>query len=179
MLSIVMVPFGEVSKTLLDFLREELGFRFGTEVRLAAAEPIPEGAFDRNRNQYRSSLFLRRLEDERQDEDRQETERRLGIVDAALYNPESDRALGEADRIDRVAVVSLAALRPQPAELPEEKPRFRLRVLKEAVHELGHTYQLDHCNQIQCVMSPSDTPADLDRKSADFCMAHQSKLKRR
>jgi archaemetzincin len=173
-----MVPFGDVPKTLLDFLSEELGFRFGTEVRLSAAEPIPEGAFDRNRNQYRSSLFLRHLEDKRQDEDRQETERRLGIVNVDLYNPESDRVLGEADPVDRVAVVSLAFLHPETEALPEEDLRFRTRVLKEAVHELGHTYQLDHCENPKCVMSFSNALDDLDRKSADFCMAHQSKLKR-
>lgn len=177
--SIVVVPFGNVPKTLLDFLQEELGFRFGTEVRLAESEPIPEGAFDRNRDQYRSSLFLRRLEDERQDEDLQETERRLGIVHADLYNPESDVVLGEADSVDRVAVVSLAGLHPKSEEIPEEDPPFRLRVLKESVHELGHTYRLDHCDNLKCVMCPSDSLDDLDRKSADFCMAHQSKLKRR
>lgn len=179
MRSIVIVPFGEVPKTLLDFLKEELGFRFGTEVRLADTEPIPEGAFDRHRNQYRSSLFLRRLEDERQDADRQETERRIGIVDADLYNPESDGVLGEADPVDRVAVVSVAGFHPASEVLPEEDPRFRVRVLKEAVHELGHTYQLDHCDNSKCVMYSSNVLNDLDQKSADFCMAHQSKLKRR
>ncbi|MDC4203809.1 MAG: archaemetzincin family Zn-dependent metalloprotease [Candidatus Manganitrophus sp.] len=176
--SIVIVPFGDVPKTLLDFLREELGFRFGTEVRLSAAEPIPEGAFDRNRNQYRSSLFLRRLEEERQDEDLQETERRIGIVNVDLYNPESDQVLGEADPIDRVAVVSLARLHPALEGMPEEDPLFRFRLLKEAVHELGHLYQLNHCDNPKCVMSFSNALDDLDRKSADFCMAHQSKLKR-
>lgn len=174
-----MAPFGDIPKTLLDFLREELAFRFATEVRLAAAEPIPEGAFDRNRRQYRSSLFLRRLEDERQDADRQETERRIGIVDADLYNPESDTVLGEADPVDRVAVVSLASLHPESEGFPEEDPLIRVRVLKEAVHELGHTFQLDHCDVLKCVMSASSSLTALDRKSADFCMAHQSKLKRR
>ncbi|MCG3114981.1 MAG: hypothetical protein LLH30_04805 [Candidatus Manganitrophus sp. SA1] len=177
--SIVIVPFGDIPKTLLDFLTEELGFRFGTEVRVAEAEPIPEGAFDRNRNQYRSSLFLRHLEDERQDEDLQETERRLGIVNVDLYNPESAVVLGEADRVDRVAVVSLACLHPASEEMPEEDPLSRFRLLKEAVHELGHLYQLNHCDNPKCVMSSADGLADLDQKSADFCMAHQSKLKRR
>jgi archaemetzincin len=173
--SIVIVPFGDVPKTLLDFLREELGFRFGTEVRIAEGEPIPNGAFDRRRNQYRSSLFLRRLEEERQDEDRQETERRLGIVDVDLYHPELNFVFGEADPVDRVAVVSVARLHSEAGE----ETRFRTRVLKEAVHELGHTYPLDHCDHPKCVMHFSNTLADVDQKSADFCMMHQSNLKRR
>lgn len=177
--SIVIVPFGDIPKTLLDFLREELAFRFGTEVSVADPESIPEGAFDRHRSRYRSSLFLRHLEEERQDVDLKETERRIGIVHADLYNPESDVVLGEADPVDRVAVVSLASLHPESEALPEEDLRFRTRVLKEAVHELGHTYQLDHCGNPKCVMYLSHAPNDLDQKNADFCMAHQSKLKRR
>ncbi|TAJ97578.1 MAG: hypothetical protein EPO39_19150 [Candidatus Manganitrophaceae bacterium] len=173
---IVLVPFGAVPGDLLDFLREELAYRFGEEVRIAEAEPIPEGAFDPKRNQHRSSLFLRHLEEERQDEDRQEIERRIGIVDVDLYNPESDRLLGETDPVDRVAVISLAALR-SGTEGPED-PRFRARVLKEAVHEVGQTYGLAHCSHPMCVMFPSNTPPEIDLQTADFCLTHQSELKR-
>ena len=176
---ISIVPFGVIPKELVEFLREELAYRFGEAVHVAGAEPLPEGAFDPKRDQYRSSLFLRRLEAERQETDLQETERRIGIVDADLYNPESDIVLGEADPVDRVAVVSVACLHPASKERLDEDPLFRVRVLKEAVHELGHTYQLDHCDNPKCVMDRSDALTDLDRKSADFCLAHQATLKRR
>lgn len=175
---IVIVPFGAISKDLLNFLREELAYRFREEVQAADPEPIPEGAFDPKRNQYRSSLFLRTLEEERTDEDRQEIERRIGLVDADLYNPESEEALSEADPVDRVAVVSLAYLHPESPALSEEDPRFRTRVLKAAAHELGHTYRFDHCNHPKCVMRRSESAADLDQKGADFCLEHQAKLKR-
>lgn len=173
---LTIVPFGEIPKTLLDFLREELGYRFGEEVGVLGMEPLPEGAFDPKRNRYRSSLFLRHLEEERQEVDRQEQERRIGIVDVDLYNPESDPALGESDSVDRVAVLTIAPLRPETEG--DDDPRVRERVLKEALHELGHTYGLKHCDQRKCVMFPSNTPPEIDLQTADFCLTHQSELKR-
>src|SRR5579884_3529551 len=167
---IALVPFGAAPKALLEFLSEELAYRFGEEVQAVGPEPLPEGAFDPKRNQYRSSLFLRR-----QDEDRQEIERRIGIVDVDLYHPEFNFVFGEADPVDRVAVVSVARLHAE----AEEEARFRARALKEAVHEIGHTYHLDHCDNPKCVMHFSNTLDDVDRKSADFCMTHQAELKRR
>src|SRR5207244_9928385 len=46
------------------------------------------------------------------------------------------------------------------------------RVVKTAVHELGHTLGLGHHGaNPQCVMFFSEKLADTDRKSRDFCRA--------
>lgn len=46
---------------------------------------------------------------------------------------------------------------------------FRARLLKEAVHELGHTLGLEHCTDPGCVMHFSNSLADTDRKGAACC----------
>jgi archaemetzincin len=43
-----------------------------------------------------------------------------------------------------------------------------LRTLKEANHELGHTFGLHHCENV-CVMKFSNSLADTDKKPAIFC----------
>jgi archaemetzincin len=48
--------------------------------------------------------------------------------------------------------------------------------MKEAVHELGHTYGLSHCRDIHCVMCFSNTLGDTDRKGVRFCAACEPKL---
>jgi len=65
-------------------------------------------------------------------------------------------------------VVFTERLRP---ELYHETPSdalFRARLLKEALHELGHSFGLQHCPN-NCVMRFSNSVVDVDRKSAFFC----------
>ena len=57
-----------------------------------------------------------------------------------------------------------------------DRRRFEARVLKEAVHELGHTLGLAHCPHPKCVMHFSNTVADTDRKGTDYCAACQARL---
>lgn len=46
---------------------------------------------------------------------------------------------------------------------------FRERVLKEAIHELGHTFNLRHCQDASCVMHYCRGVKEVDRKSREFC----------
>ncbi|ABL77510.1 archaemetzincin [Thermofilum pendens] len=45
---------------------------------------------------------------------------------------------------------------------------FRARLLKEAIHELGHSFGLGHCRQ-NCVMRFSNSVYDVDSKPPFFC----------
>ena len=50
-----------------------------------------------------------------------------------------------------------------------DEERFRGRALKEAMHELGHTFGLGHCADPGCVMWFSNTLGETDRKGAAYC----------
>jgi archaemetzincin len=45
---------------------------------------------------------------------------------------------------------------------------FEKRILREAIHELGHTFGLYHC-QNYCVMQFSNSLMEADKKSIKFC----------
>jgi archaemetzincin len=51
------------------------------------------------------------------------------------------------------------------------------RVVKEAVHEIGHMLGLKHCSQALCVMHFSERLPDTDRKQESFCSECDKKLK--
>jgi archaemetzincin len=46
---------------------------------------------------------------------------------------------------------------------------LRGRLVKEAAHELGHTFGLRHCPDWSCVMASSHAVERLDIKGVEFC----------
>ena len=45
---------------------------------------------------------------------------------------------------------------------------YRVRIFKEILHELGHSFGLPHCNNY-CVMRFSNSVYDVDRKPPEYC----------
>ena len=101
----------------------------------------------------------------------------LGIVDVDLYAPGLNFVFGEADISSGVAIISLHRLRQERYGLPKDERLFQDRAIKEAVHELGHTFYLSHCKDVKCVMHFSNSLADTDIKGASFCHKCQQRLK--
>jgi len=97
---------------------------------------------------------------------------------ADISAPGLNFVFGQADLVDRVAVVSLFRLREEHYGRPVSQARTLNRLLREAVHELGHTYGLHHCPDSSCVMFFSNRLADTDRKSSNFCARCRAQLLR-
>ena len=98
-------------------------------------------------------------------------------VDRAVFMMREDVFAGRLSFVFGVAMggaclVSTARLDPRfYGEKNMEKARalFIDRVIKEVVHELGHTFGLPHCDDKKCVMVFSNSITDVDYKGADFC----------
>lgn len=86
-----------------------------------------------------------------------------------LYIPVLTFVFGEAQLTNGGAVVSTHRLRQEFYGLPADSDLLHDRLLKESLHELGHTYGLRHCPDYTCVMSSSNGVERVDLKSADFC----------
>ena len=91
-------------------------------------------------------------------------DRLLGVTDVDLFIPVLTFVFGEAQLGGRAAVMSLARL----AEAADS-PRLASRAVKEAVHELGHTFGLVHCPSAACVMSRSPGLTAVDLKGDRLC----------
>ena len=96
----------------------------------------------------------------------------LAVTNAELTAPGRTFVFGEATLGGRWAVVSSAHLDSPgtPAEIASE------RLLKEAVHELGHLAGLSHCATGNCVMVPSSDSSHVDEKPLAFCASCGSKF---
>jgi archaemetzincin len=131
------------------------------------------GAFDPNRVQFNSSLILRQLIATPPTD----AERILGVLDVDLFIPVLTFVFGEAQLKGIGAVVSAHRLHNRFYGLPENRKTTAERLLKEAVHELGHTFGLIHCKEPGCVMNSSTYVENIDQKSAEFCALCQKSIK--
>jgi archaemetzincin len=150
---------------LLQPLGERLEQIFGLEVRQAAPGFDSEIAFDESRGQYNSRILLAQLLRDTQPE----VLRVLGVAGVDLFIPVLTYVFGEAQLGGRAAVVSLHRLDDELYGLPPNPLRLVERLHKEAVHELGHTFDLVHCHRDRCVMLSSTYVEEIDLKSDLFC----------
>jgi archaemetzincin len=169
--TITLVPIGVVDKSLLPIIGENISQAFGRPPTgrcmwsLAESLDHPAYAYNARRRQYLSSAILKRLRDLALPD----AERCLGIVDLDLYVPDLNFVFGQASLNGREAVIALPRLRQGFYGLPDDEALFHERAVKEAIHELGHTYGLHHCPDSLCVMHFSNSLHDTDVKSAHFC----------
>jgi archaemetzincin len=163
--TLYLVPIGEVEREILDYLSQQLDEIYRHTCEVAAPLAQPSAAYDEHRGQYLSSYIL----DQLARVDLPHPFRVLGVADLDLYVPELNFVFGQASKGGRDAVIGLPRLRQSFYGLPGDEELFRQRVLKEAVHELGHTLSLGHCPHRHWVMHFSNSLADTDLKEPEFC----------
>jgi len=164
MLCLVPIYFGHPQE-LLARLAQTLNEVLGMPVEQHLPRFDPELAFDSNREQYNSRILLRQL----LDDVTPNTTRILGVAGVDLFIPVLTYVFGEAQLDGRAAVVSSFRLDNQIYGLPRDPELMLDRLRKEALHELGHTYNLVHCRRHPCVMMSSTYAEDIDQKSHRFC----------
>lgn len=169
---IYVVPVGEIERDILETLREAIEKRFKIECKVADPLEHPGYAYDSHRGQYGSTAILGKVKSILP----RDALRVLGVADVDLYVPELNFVFGEAEIGGESAVISLYRLRPELYGSSPDEKLFGIRAVKEAVHELGHTFGLRHCPDPKCVMHFSNSLADTDIKSTDPCPHCESEL---
>lgn len=121
-------------------------------------------AFDPEREQFYSTAILERLSDTSPPQ----AIKVLAITNVDLFIPILTHVYGEAQLGGKACIVSTHRLREglSPANIAEE---FEKRIVKEALHELGHTFNLRHCKDKSCIMHYCRSIKDVDRKSDQLC----------
>ncbi len=165
--AIALAVIGDAPRAIIEELAPILRETFGAAIVAAPNLALPASSWNASRRQYLSTNLLDALASAK----RPEWERLLGIADVDLYVPDLNFVFGEADSRRGVAVFSLARLR-----AGADAALLSRRAATEAIHELGHTYGLSHCDKPTCVMWFSNTLSESDRKGTRFCPAHAREL---
>ena len=160
----------EPGLNLLESLAASLARTFRAPCRIRPESLDVSGSWDSVRGQYYSTAILRLME-RAWGLPSAPGARVLGVTVGDLYVPVLTFVFGEAQVDGNCATVSTARLREEFYGLPADEALLRERLLKESVHELGHTFGLRHCTDWRCVMSSSYGVERLDIKGAQFCRA--------
>lgn len=161
---IAIAPIGELKAGWLDPLKHQIQKVFGYPARIV---PLLDGvafALDPEREQYHSTRILDVLAENAP----AGAVKVVGITEVDLFIPILTYVFGEAQLGGVSCVVSSYRLNTGDV-LAGTETSFHGRMVKEAVHELGHTFKLRHCREASCIMHYCRSTDDVDRKSGSLC----------
>ena len=160
---IYIQPIGEIEQELYDYLSTELKKVYFYSCKVALRMEIPEISYNVRRRQYNAEILVFGMMKQMPSD----AKSMIGIIDADLFVPDLNFVFGLA--YHDTAVIALPRLRPECYGEDKNIFLFKERILKEAVHELGHTFGFAHCPDIRCIMHLSNNLADTDIKGPGLC----------
>ncbi len=167
-----IVPIGEIEDDLISPLKTNISQIFKIKTRIRNHNFDLHSVYDALRNQYNSSGLLLQLINDVPPE----TIKILGVTQVDLFIPIFTFLFGEAQLNGIGALVSIHRLQNEFYGLPGDKELLKNRLIKEAIHELGHTFGLIHCFTLRCVMNTSTYVEEIDQKSSYFCRDCEQKI---
>ena len=165
--TLLLLAVGKVNVEILLALRAAIPkvLDIACEILPYVLDPTP--SYHPERQQYHSSELLQQM----QTVVRPNDWRFLAVADVDLYIPILKYVFGEAQIGGPSALVSMYRLRQEFYGLAPDPALLAERILKECVHELGHTLDLRHCQDYRCVMASSHAVEWIDLRETAFCKA--------
>jgi len=160
-----VVPFGEVDVIVLKSIAAHILGYLQIAAEIAPPLEYPGYAYDNKRLQYDAGAILKAFESV----SFHGYTKVIGILDADLFVPILTYVFGEARQGGKCALISLYRLKRNPDGSEASPPLLFERVAKVALHELGHLFNLIHCENERCLMHFSGGIRDLDKAPPYFC----------
>lgn len=162
-----IVPINSIDMGLLTRLGLCLEERFLYSCVVRAPLPVPKTVLNSVRKQVFFGSIAAKLSGV--DEAGAGEQIVLGVTDFDMYKTSHQFIFGSASVAGRCAAVSIHRLRNEFYGEPSDENMLFQRLLKEAVHEIGHMLGLKHCYNARCAMYYSNSIFDTDNKHSQFC----------
>jgi archaemetzincin len=160
-----LVPLGPVDPYILRSLRTALAKFLLLPVRILRPKPLPLKTYKATRDQYDAIQLLEFILDDVESG----AFRVLGVTAKDLCIPILTFVFGDAQLNGRAAIVSLFRPRGDADGILTPRPVYLRRLIKLSLHELGHTFGLEHCSKANCLMGFSSNLEKLDEGELALC----------
>jgi len=162
---IYILPVETGPEPWIEELEKSIRKTFGYSSKVIRPLISLEKTFDFKRAQYNSSRILLQVISSPPSD----AAKMLCIVDVDLFIPVLTFVFGEAHLRGTGSVVSFHRLNNKFYGMPYNEELLTRRLVKEAIHELGHNFGLVHCGNPACVMRSSTYVEEIDQKSEEMC----------
>jgi len=161
--AVIISPIGEIDLEVCKFIENKIQTIFNIKAMTIPLLPDIAFAYDTTRKQYHSTPILKKLEENAPGN----CMKIVGITEVDLFIPILTYVYGEAQLGGKACIISTHRLHGSPEN--ESYTKVHERVIKEAIHELGHTFSLRHCENNTCTMHYCRSLEDVDMKSDQLC----------
>jgi archaemetzincin len=163
--AIGLMRMGRFPQRVLRIIAANIQAMLEAPVDVLPAIKVPEEAFQSHRGQYDAGLVLKYLSGR----SFLDHSRILAVTDVDLCTPIHTFVYGEAELGKHLALVSNFRLLQMEEGIQAPEDIYYERLVKVALHELGHTLSLYHCETPKCLMQVSRGLRHLDDLDIIFC----------
>lgn len=161
---IVIQPFNNIDSNCINYLKNNICNYYKLPIKTVANTALPIRAFYAKRNRYVADSLLQFLKPISQN-----TEIYIvGVTDKDISTSSNGVAnwgiMGLGYRSGNAAVISTYRL----GKKASSRQQVYQRLLKVALHELGHNFGLPHCANQTCIMVDAEGKNKLDGEK-EFC----------
>jgi len=159
-----VLPVGAVPELVLKIIASNIDVHLNLPSEILPFFAPPPAVFDKGRQQYDAGKMLQAfsaLELER-------FKKVVAVCTVDLFVPILTHVHGEAQQGGKFAIVSLFRLDKNPIRAKPTSALYE-RAVKVTLHEIGHLFNLFHCEDKSCLMHFSSTLDQLDATPIYFC----------
>jgi len=167
-----LLPVAGVDRALLENLCAAIPQHLPVRCEILGTAIDATPAYHAERQQFHSSQILLRM----QPLVHPWAWRLLAVTNVDLYIPILKYIFGEAQMGGPCGVISSHRLRQEFYGLDGDDSLLSQRLLKEAIHELGHTLDLQHCPDYRCAMASAHAVEWIDLRETRLCESCGSRV---
>lgn len=160
-----VIPMGRLGDLAVHVVAAHLQTFLEIPVDILEPREVPADAFQQHRQQFDAGIILQYLSQLPYPGH----SRIVGLTNVDLCIPILTHVYGEAEVGGRAAVISIFRLRQDEDGANAPLDQYYERLAKVALHEIGHTLSIYHCEHPRCVMRYSPGVRHLDEVELFFC----------